>query len=135
MSMGEAVTAAFGIIPGSSVMEGEARQSELKQEALAQKSAGQQDQVGLLTDLQRTVGAIQALSAQRGVNPDSPSVQAYTSGAEADAYSNIYRSKGNSSARVRALRLQAADANYSGYSGAIEGGVKAAAAYYTGGAG
>lgn len=124
---GQALSAfggAFGA--AGSIIEGNSRADALRIQAKAAQTQGQQDQVARMTDLQTTLGAIRALTAQRGIDPNSPSAQAYSSGVEANADRNIQRVRANADAQAGADRYGASMASLGGYVGAGTSFFKAA---------
>lgn len=98
-----------------SIIEGNARADALDLEAKQAQTRGKQEQVARLDDLQRTLGAIAALTGQRGISPQSPSAEAYAAGVEEDAYRNIRRARGNAEAEAASMRSQAGITRTTGY--------------------
>jgi hypothetical protein len=101
--------------------QGEERQMELKREAELSKIAAEQSQTSRLNDLKRTMGAISALTAQRNLDPGSPSAFAYAGGVQKEAQRSIQNEAFNSAQQIEAMRLAGLAARQSGNAAQMSG--------------
>lgn len=106
-----------------------ARQEELARESQLQQTAALESQASNLMELQRTMGNIRAITAARGLNPDSPSAMAIQGGVERVADTNAQRSAFNSRQGVSASALAGKAAMMSGNAARTAGFLKGAGSF------
>jgi hypothetical protein len=98
----------------------------MKMQAAAYQAQGKEQAAAALQDLERTLGSIRALTAQRGIDPSSPSATAYSEGVASDAYRSVYNTRANAEAQARALRRSASASLFGGWAAAGSSFTKAA---------
>lgn len=92
----------------------EARRDELAREAQLQETAANETQASNLLELQRSVGNIRAITAARGLNPDSPSAMAIEGGEQRVADTNNQRTAFNARQQSNSLKMAGKAAMMSG---------------------
>lgn len=106
------------------------RRQELATAAQLQETAAAESSASRLMDLQRTVGNIRAITAARGLSPNSPSAMAITANAQRLTDQNVQREGFNARQQSESLRLAGRAAGISGNAAQTAGYLKGVGSFF-----
>lgn len=132
LAIGGGIMQAVGSIQAGNAKKAEAlaREEELKREAELGKIAGDEQQASRLRELHGTLGAVRALTAQRGLSLASPSAAAIQQSIDKDATRDARRLSFNTQQQGSNLRLAGRAARASGNAAQTAGYVGAASSLF-----